>query len=568
MLSSRPARRLRPLAAALVAAMALTGCSSGSPDGPAASSAPSSGASSAPASSAPASSPSAAEAGATATEGSPEWPRTPTLDRMPFAGLDVSTISDYHRATHLVVPQLAGAEPLNSRLRDQAQRRAEQFWSDSEGSEVSVAPPSLSGSWQAVGVSRDIVGVLTSVTEFAGAGHSIEERTTWFDAAAGTVVEPLDLVSSDSRGLLEQRVRAAVDALPGAEREMSPSSADTAWEQLRDGDVRTWFTPEGDLAIGFSEHTVLAGSAGTPAITLPASDVEPWLSDAGRAVRTAVTRPDVEAWNAAHAPVTAGPTSSAPALTPPVTPAPASSSEAAPRATPTAPSTPSATKKSSSTPSVTKKPSSAPSATKKPSSTPAAGRGRTDCSVKRCIALTFDDGPKPATDARLLEILARHDVRASFFMIGSSVDAFPGTAKKISAAGHEVGNHTYTHALLKPLGRAALDAELSKASTAIEHATGVRPAVMRPPYGAYNATVTTAIEAHGMRKAMWTVDTLDWKHRDPAKTLAIVKKEAAPGGIILMHDIHATTIEAVDPVVTWLQSQGYTLVTVSDLQDG
>lgn len=523
--------------------MALTGCSSGSPDGPAASSAPSSGASSA-----PASSPSAAEDGATATEGSPEWPRTPTLDRMPFAGLDVGTISDNHRATHLVVPQLAGAEPLNSRLRDQAQRRAEQFWSDSEGSEVSVAPPSLSGSWQAVGVSRDIVGVLTSVTEFAGAGHSIEERTTWFDADADTVVEPLDLVSSDSRGLLEQRVRAAVDALPGAEREMSPSSADTAWEQLRDGDVRTWFTPEGDLAIGFSEHTILASSAGTPAITLPASDVEPWLSDAGRAVRTAVTRPDVEAWNAAHAPATAGPTSSAPALTPPVTPAPTSSSEAAPRATPTAPS--------------------APSATKKPSSTPSAGRGRTDCSVKRCIALTFDDGPKPATDARLLEILARHDVRASFFMIGSSVDAFPGTAKKISAAGHEVGNHTYTHALLKPLGRAALDAELSKASTAIEHATGVRPAVMRPPYGAYNATVTTAIEAHGMRKAMWTVDTLDWKHRDPAKTLAIVKKEAAPGGIILMHDIHATTIEAVDPVVTWLQSQGYTLVTVSDLQDG
>lgn len=212
-----------------------------------------------------------------------------------------------------------------------------------------------------------------------------------------------------------------------------------------------------------------------------------------------------------------------------------------------------------------------PGAQEASSSSAAAGQhdhGATDCSVAHCVALTFDDGPKPSTDTRLLEVLAAHGAKATFFMIGENVDAYPETARRIAQAGHEVGNHSTTHPTLTHLSAAGVKAELKEASASIRKATGQTPALMRPPYGASDASVKQAIARAGMTQVLWNLDTLDWKTRNAAKTLAAVKAEAHPGAVILMHDIHATTIDAVDPMITWLQSEGYTLVTLSDLLDG
>ena len=191
--------------------------------------------------------------------------------------------------------------------------------------------------------------------------------------------------------------------------------------------------------------------------------------------------------------------------------------------------------------------------------------GDTDCKAVKCVALTFDDGPMPKNDERLLKILADHNARATFFMIGKQVGVYADTVAKISAAGHEIGNHSMTHASLPSLGAAQVRKELKDTDDAIESATGIRPTLVRPPYGATSSSVKKLIREEGLTQVLWTVDTLDWKHHDPKKTLAHVKNDTKNGSIILMHDIHPTTIDAVEDSIIWLQDHGYTLVTVSDL---
>jgi peptidoglycan/xylan/chitin deacetylase (PgdA/CDA1 family) len=149
-------------------------------------------------------------------------------------------------------------------------------------------------------------------------------------------------------------------------------------------------------------------------------------------------------------------------------------------------------------------------------------------------ALTFDDGPAECTSA-LLEVLARHDARATFFVIGQRAARRRELVRRIAREGHEVGNHSWSHPDLRALAPAALRVELERTSDAIERATGERPSLFRPPYGFTNRAVRDAASALGMRSVLWDVSTDDWL-RPGAGQIAAVLRAASPGAVVLMHD--------------------------------
>ncbi|MGG0656192.1 polysaccharide deacetylase family protein [Rummeliibacillus pycnus] len=181
---------------------------------------------------------------------------------------------------------------------------------------------------------------------------------------------------------------------------------------------------------------------------------------------------------------------------------------------------------------------------------------------KKLVALTFDDGPSKTVTPKVLKILKKHNVKATFFMVGSQVKANPKIAKQVQEAGHEIGNHTYSHPNLMNLTNAQIKSQLTRTNTAIKNATGHNPTLFRPPYGAVDNRVRAQTK---LPVTLWSVDTLDWKYHNSKKIMTFVKKQTYPGAIILMHDIHISTADGLDAVITYLKKQGYTFVTVSEL---
>ncbi len=177
------------------------------------------------------------------------------------------------------------------------------------------------------------------------------------------------------------------------------------------------------------------------------------------------------------------------------------------------------------------------------------------------VAVTFDDGPGKYTD-RVISILEKYNARATFFVQGKSVAGYASVMKRAVDLGNEIGNHSWSHVNLSSSSTATISQQINSTNTAVYNATGVYPKLYRPPYGAYNKTVLNCIS---MPAIMWSVDTLDWKHRNPSKTLASVQKSTTDGAIILMHDIHSPTADAVESVVRHLLMNNYQLVTVSEL---
>jgi peptidoglycan-N-acetylglucosamine deacetylase len=187
-----------------------------------------------------------------------------------------------------------------------------------------------------------------------------------------------------------------------------------------------------------------------------------------------------------------------------------------------------------------------------------------DCSVAKCIALTFDDGPGPDT-GRLLDLLKAQHVPATFFVLGDQAVKYPSLVNREYAEGNEVGNHTWDHKDLSKLSAAAVQDEINRSADAIA-ATGIpRPTLVRPPYGAVNDTVRSV---GGFPFIMWRVDPEDWKYPDPARVADQIVGHAKPGRIVLSHDTHKTTVDAMPAVIQRLRQQGYTFVTVSTLMKG
>lgn len=192
----------------------------------------------------------------------------------------------------------------------------------------------------------------------------------------------------------------------------------------------------------------------------------------------------------------------------------------------------------------------------------AEGNDEKEVSNEKRVALTFDDGPDPKVTARILETLEKYDAKATFFMLGSRVEFYPEIAKKVQAAGHELGNHSWTHPDLSKATTEKIFDEIHRTSEIIEEVTGEKPLSFRPPYGAFNDGVKQQTD---LPIALWDVDTLDWKHRNGAELLPYVQNSVKDGSIILMHDIHPSTADGLDAVMAYLVENGYTFVTVSDL---
>ena len=180
----------------------------------------------------------------------------------------------------------------------------------------------------------------------------------------------------------------------------------------------------------------------------------------------------------------------------------------------------------------------------------------------KSIAISFDDGPGATTTPQLLQILKEKNVHATFFVLGENTAQHPDIVKQTAEAGHEIGNHTYDHQDLATLSAQSITEEVTKADTEIKKATGKTPTFVRPPYGSI-----TSVGASVIQRAIieWSVDSEDWKTRNPDLILQKIQATVYDGAIILFHDIYPETIRAVPQVIDYLQEQGYRITTVGDL---
>ncbi|MBR8743098.1 polysaccharide deacetylase family protein [Nocardiopsis sp. MG754419] len=184
-----------------------------------------------------------------------------------------------------------------------------------------------------------------------------------------------------------------------------------------------------------------------------------------------------------------------------------------------------------------------------------------DCAELKCVALTFDDGPGEHTEA-LLDMLADYEAKATFYVLGSLVGEFPEVVERTAAEGHEVGNHTWKHDDLAGMSAEGVREDLARTDEAIEAVTGEAPVTMRPPYGSLNATVRSAT---GHPLILWDVDTMDWQSRDTKAVAGHALSESQAGSVVLFHDIHKSSVDAIPEVLDGLHRQGYHFVTVKDL---
>lgn len=183
------------------------------------------------------------------------------------------------------------------------------------------------------------------------------------------------------------------------------------------------------------------------------------------------------------------------------------------------------------------------------------------------VALTFDDGPHDVFTPKLLDILKARNIKATFYMVGRNAAAYPHVVKRIAEEGHEVANHSWSHPILAQMGDTSLDSQLQKTHDAIVSACGVAPLTYRPPYGQIRMVQRKRImETLGYPTVLWDVDPLDWQHpRTVKKVHDRILAQTRPGSIILCHDIHESTVDAMPSTIDELTAKGYKFVTVTQL---
>jgi peptidoglycan-N-acetylglucosamine deacetylase len=186
---------------------------------------------------------------------------------------------------------------------------------------------------------------------------------------------------------------------------------------------------------------------------------------------------------------------------------------------------------------------------------------------QKVIAFTFDDGPMPKYLPQILEILKQHNVKATFFFIGSNVVKHPELAKLALVQGHELGNHTFRHRKPTKLSSLELQQEIEKTQKAIFSATGYTTTLFRSPMGKYNDSTLKTVKRTGHRMVLWTdeLDTRDWKRPGVSKIVNTVVTRASNGEIVLFHDIVPQTVEAIKIIIPRLKEQGFRFVTISEL---
>ncbi len=190
---------------------------------------------------------------------------------------------------------------------------------------------------------------------------------------------------------------------------------------------------------------------------------------------------------------------------------------------------------------------------------------RVDRGEEKVCALTFDAAWDDADTDKLIEILNKEEVKATFFMVGDWVRKYPESVKKFADSGHEIMNHSNTHPHIDKLSFEKVKEEISACDASIEALTGVRPTLFRGPYGEYNNTVIEAAAELGHTVLQWDVDSLDWKDLDAESMTARVLKRVKPGSILLFHNGAKHTPEALPEIIQKLKADGYRFVKASEL---
>lgn len=182
-------------------------------------------------------------------------------------------------------------------------------------------------------------------------------------------------------------------------------------------------------------------------------------------------------------------------------------------------------------------------------------------SSDKLIALTFDDGPNYNT-GKVLDVLAKYNVKATFFVLGSKAKDNKKILKREYDSGMEIGNHTFNHLLLTKYKENVIKDEIDKTSSVIFEVTGRYPKLLRPSYGVYNNIVK---KIGNMPIIIWDIDTLDWKYHNSKRIASRVINKVKDGDIILMHDIYSATANSLNIIIPELQNRGYTFVTIPEL---
>lgn len=380
-----------------------------------------------------------------------------------------------------------------------------------------VAKPELNIQPVLTAATQDVIGVRLESYEFLGASGATSFQTLWYFLKDHKALTARALFKDDE-------ARERMIELAKTELLKDPDAFTEEAEQIDGTYLKSLnFDSAGNGLVEFDEYAVAPGAAGPQVITIPAKDLLPLLNKQGEAAREAGMSAQT---NGATVPSNVQTTAANP-------------STGASSAQTTAPSTITA-------------PPTAPAA---PSS------NSVDCAVTKCIALTFDDGPGPYTQ-RLLDTLEQYKAKATFFVVGANVGRYKETLMREAANGHEIGNHTWSHRSLPTLSDEGVSQELESTSDAIANVLGYAPNLVRPPYGATNSRVNQL--AHNP-VILWDVDTVDWKSLSSDAVVKEATASAHPGAIVLMHDIHSSTVDAVPEILKRLRAEGYQFVTVSQL---
>ncbi len=182
---------------------------------------------------------------------------------------------------------------------------------------------------------------------------------------------------------------------------------------------------------------------------------------------------------------------------------------------------------------------------------------------KKLVAITFDDGPGPYTND-LVNILKNNKARATFFMLGNNLEKYRSTVLNVYNNGNEIGYHSYAHQNFKRQSIADIQTEFATSNDILKSITGTGFSLVRPPYGSINSEIKEALDVSFI---LWNVDTEDWRHKDVDYLLNYTLENVGDGYIILFHDIHKTSVEAIEKILPYLYVEGYQVVSVSELAE-
>ncbi|WP_144008550.1 polysaccharide deacetylase family protein [Enemella evansiae] len=457
------------------------------------------------------------------------------VDNAKVSSLQSVTLRDDSRQVVAEVPQVPKARNLTQAVevvREKQLRLA--HWAKAD--QVEIRAKVIASSPDAVGV------VLKSVS--TEDGQQIERPATlWYDpSTAQTFSSPILIEETKWADF----ARAVTEA--GGQQKLDPAKVSAA---LADAPApqgtgpAMGFDPDGNVVLKFGSGVLDAKPQG---LVLPKDRVAGLLSAYGMNAQAAATRPaDYTATATPKATPEKNPSAAPGSATP------GSAGTATPGATPAGSATPraTATPGGSATPALGERPSTAVGP---------------DCRVLKCVALTYDDGPAAGTP-KVVQALDDAKAAATFFQMGQSIKAYPDNVRLVASSGYEVGNHSANHPDLAKLSGTKLREETLGNSDRLEAITGRKPLLFRPPYGSHKDATDKVIAEGGMAIINWNVDTMDWQTKSTAKTenSAIYQGLAKPSSIVLMHDIHDSTVAAAPTIVKDLQDKGATLVTVSEL---